>query len=186
MTMPAESRVHSSKVAGEERRVVAEQVGISALIVADLRQRRTKDYTFSWERSLSDSGDTGVKLQYTHARLTSLLLNCADLAGQEEEEEEEELQPGDHLTEPCALELVFSISRYDEVLSSAYHSLEPHQLVLYLLSLCNLTSKALKLLPVKTAGEARLGRARLALFSSARRTLGQGLTVLGIRPLDRM
>ena len=173
----------NTRVAGEERRVVAEQVGISALIVADLRQRRTKDYTFSWERALSDSGDTGVKLQYTHARLTSLLLNCAELAGGEDEEK---FQPGDHLTEPCALDLVFSISRYDEVLSSAYHSLEPHQLVLYLFSLCNLTSKALKLLPVKTAQERRLGRARLLLFSSARRTLAQGLTVLGIKPLDRI
>ena len=175
----------NTRVEGQERLEVAEQVGISALIVADLRQRRTKDYTFSWERALSDSGDTGVRLQYTHARLTSLLLNCAELAGQQEEEEEE-FQPGAHLREPSALDLVFSISRYDEVLSSAYHSLEPHQLVLYLLNLSSLTSKALKLLPVKTAGEASLGRARLALFSSARRTLAQGLTVLGIRPLDRM
>ena len=177
----------NTRVAGRERFEVAEQVGISALIVADLRQRRTKDYTFSWERALSDSGDTGVKLQYTHARLSSLLLNCAELAGQEEGEEGgEEFQPGAHLTERSALDLVFAISRYDEVLSSAYHSLEPHQLVLYLLGLSNLTSKALKLLPVKTAEEARLGRARLELFSSARRTLAQGLRVLGIKPLDRI
>ena len=56
----------------------------------------------------------------------------------------------------------------------------------FLFQLCNTTSKALKLLPVKTAGEARLGRARLLLFSSARRTLGHGLTVLGIKPLDRI
>ena len=174
----------NTRVEGKESLMVAEQVGISALIVADLRQRRTKDYTFSWERALSDSGDTGVKLQYTHARLTSLLNNCAELACQEEEGEE--LQPGDYLTEQCALDLVFSISRYDEVLSSAYHSLEPHQLVLYLFSLCNLTSKALKLLPVKTAEDARLGQARLLLFSCARRTLAQGLTVLGIKPLDRI
>ena len=171
----------NTRVVGQDKLVVAEQVGISALIVNDLRQRRTKDYKFSWERALSDSGDTGVKLQYTHARLTSLLAKCGDIS-----QEETPPHPGDLLTEPCALDLVFIISRYDEVLSSAYHSLEPHQLVLYLFSLCNATSKALKLLPVKTAEELSLARARLMMFSSARRTLSQGLTVLGIRPLDRI
>ena len=172
----------NTRVQELDKLMVAEQVGISALIVNDLRQRRTKDYKFSWERALADSGDTGVKLQYTHARLTSLLTNCAELA----RPADCQLQPGDLLTEPCALELVFTISRYDEVLSSAYHSLEPHQLVLYLFRLCNNTSKALKLLPVKTAEDESVARARLMLFSCARETLGQGLTVLGIRPLDRM
>jgi len=174
----------NTRVAEQDKFVVAEQVGISSLIVNDLKQRRTKDYKFSWERALSDSGDTGVKLQYTHARLCSLLAKCGEFGEVGEVGEEDE--PGDLLTEPCALELVFVIARYDEVLSSAYHSLEPHQLVLYLFSLCNATSKALKLLPVKSAGERSLSRARLMMFSSARRTLAEGLTVLGISPLDRI
>ena len=49
--------------------------GISAVIVNDLKQRRTKDYKFDWHNFMKHTGDTGVKLQYTHARLTSLIDN---------------------------------------------------------------------------------------------------------------
>jgi arginyl-tRNA synthetase len=34
-----------------------------------LKQRRILDYEFSWTRMLSNKGNTGVALQYVHARL---------------------------------------------------------------------------------------------------------------------
>ncbi|PSN49729.1 putative arginine--tRNA ligase [Blattella germanica] len=51
-------------------------LGISAVIINDLKQRRQKDYEFDWNRALQVQGDTGVKLQYTHCRLCSLEKNC--------------------------------------------------------------------------------------------------------------
>ncbi|KAM8831954.1 putative arginine--tRNA ligase, mitochondrial isoform 2-T2 [Spinachia spinachia] len=51
----------------------AEKVGISALIVQDFRGPRESDYAFDWDRMLQAQGDTGVFLQYTHARLHSSL-----------------------------------------------------------------------------------------------------------------
>uniref|UniRef100_A0A8C5A5L8 Probable arginine--tRNA ligase, mitochondrial n=1 Tax=Gadus morhua TaxID=8049 RepID=A0A8C5A5L8_GADMO len=47
----------------------AEKVGMSALIVQDFRGPLEADYRFDWDRILQAQGDTGVFLQYTHARL---------------------------------------------------------------------------------------------------------------------
>uniref|UniRef100_A0A7N6AI71 Probable arginine--tRNA ligase, mitochondrial n=1 Tax=Anabas testudineus TaxID=64144 RepID=A0A7N6AI71_ANATE len=49
----------------------AEKVGISALIVQDFKGPLQSDYKFDWDRMLQAQGDTGVFLQYTHARLCS-------------------------------------------------------------------------------------------------------------------
>ena len=170
----------NTRVAEEDRQAVAEAVGVSALIVADLGQRRTKDYEWAWDRALSDAGDTGVKLQYTHARLTSLLEKCV------EQDTELDTSLGDLLTESIAVELVWVISRYDEVLASSYTTLEAVTMVKFLFQLCNTTSKALKLLPVKNAETRDLAAARIKLFAAARLTLADGMTVLGIRPLDKI
>ena len=48
---------------------VAEVLGVSAMIIQDLRSRLMADYRFEWDRILTSQGDTGVFLQYTHARL---------------------------------------------------------------------------------------------------------------------
>ena len=52
---------------------VADILGRSAVVVQDLKARRQKDYSFAWDRVLHHEGDTGPFLQYTHARLQSLL-----------------------------------------------------------------------------------------------------------------
>src|SRR5699024_8316221 len=48
-------------------------VGIGAVIFQELFNQRIKDYVFSWERTLSFEGETGPYVQYTHARINSLL-----------------------------------------------------------------------------------------------------------------
>ena len=50
--------------------------GITAVLINDMKQRRLRDYKFNWEKAVSTTGDGGVKLQYTHARLSTLLQVC--------------------------------------------------------------------------------------------------------------
>lgn len=50
-------------------------LGMSAVIINDLKQRRQRDYEFDWNKLLQVNGDTGIKLQYTHCRLCSLVKN---------------------------------------------------------------------------------------------------------------
>jgi arginyl-tRNA synthetase len=48
---------------------IADVVGGSAVLIQDLAAKRIKDYHFSWKRMTDARGDTGVYLQYAHARL---------------------------------------------------------------------------------------------------------------------
>lgn len=73
------------------------------------------------------SGDTGVKLQYTHCRLLSLEQRCGVVP-----RPKVSTAP---LVEPQALALVTEIARFDEVLVEAYHELEACVLVAYLFRL---------------------------------------------------
>uniref|UniRef100_A0A8I5QJX6 Probable arginine--tRNA ligase, mitochondrial n=1 Tax=Homo sapiens TaxID=9606 RepID=A0A8I5QJX6_HUMAN len=50
----------------------AERVGLAALIIQDFKGLLLSDYKFSWDRVFQSRGDTGVFLQYTHARLHSI------------------------------------------------------------------------------------------------------------------
>ncbi|MBN3323129.1 SYRM protein, partial [Atractosteus spatula] len=60
----------------EDPEGTAEKVGVSALIIQDFKGPLLSDYRFDWDRVLQSQGDTGVFLQYTHARLRSLLRMC--------------------------------------------------------------------------------------------------------------
>jgi len=60
---------------------IANCIVTSALVVHALKCRRNRDFEFRWEDALRSTGDTGVKLQYTHARLCSLEEKCAHLIG---------------------------------------------------------------------------------------------------------
>merc|ERR550532_80398 len=143
---------------------------------------RVKDYKFSWERALASSS----KLQYSHARLFSLIQACSPLLPSLDDESVKIATKT--LEEPEALELAFQIARWDEVLSLAATTLEPQHIVTFLFNLASSSSKALGALQVKTniETEPELSRARILLFACAKKVLGEGMKVLGIIPLDQV
>ncbi len=51
----------------------AHQIGVGAVIFTQLSVRRQRDVDFNWEEALNFEGETGPYLQYTHARLCSLI-----------------------------------------------------------------------------------------------------------------
>lgn len=106
---------------------IAEILGSSAVVVNDLKQRRQRDYEFDWNKVLQVSGDTGVKLQYTHCRL----FNLNELCGVTEADEIDLTL----LQEPAAQRLVLEILRYPEVIHNCAETLEACGLVNYLFGL---------------------------------------------------
>ncbi|CAL4061320.1 unnamed protein product, partial [Meganyctiphanes norvegica] len=157
----------------------ADHLAVTAVLVADMKQRRQRDYVFSWDKALQNTGDTGVKLQYVHCRLLSLEESCPDHLI-------DNVTPSiEKLNEPEAIALIMEISRFDEVLFECYESLEPCVLVNYLFKLSNTINAAFKKLPVKTAPE-EIAAARLSLLLAARHTLAAGMKILGLQPLSQM
>ena len=170
---------------------IADMLAISAVICNDLKQKRGKDYQFDWKQALHSKGDSGIKLQYTHARLTSLLskmlfINPDDTYNEDHLELLKESTGYKTLLEKEALDLVYSTAMFEEVIKSSYSELEPCILVNYLFRLCNTTSKALKTLEVKNASNLKIAHERMALFAASRAILRKGMHLLGITALNKI
>lgn len=67
----------------EQPEQVAEAVGVGAIIFGDLRNNRMNDIDFSLEDAVSFEGETGPYVQYTHARIQSVLARVADTSLEE-------------------------------------------------------------------------------------------------------
>uniref|UniRef100_A0A8C4ICC9 Probable arginine--tRNA ligase, mitochondrial n=1 Tax=Dicentrarchus labrax TaxID=13489 RepID=A0A8C4ICC9_DICLA len=152
----------------------AEKVGISALIVQDFKGPLQSDYTFDWDRMLQAQGDTGVFLQYTHARL------CRSNEGVEAALFDPSL-----LLEQTSINILQHLLRYDEVLHQSAQDLQPKHLVNFLLKLCHLIASAHRELPVKGSSQ-DVAQARLRLFSGACSVLANGMRILGVTPVEKM
>ncbi|XP_034621957.1 probable arginine--tRNA ligase, mitochondrial isoform X2 [Trachemys scripta elegans] len=155
----------------------AEKIGLAALIIQDFKGLLSSDYQFSWDRVLQSRGDTGVFLQYTHARLHSLEQMCRN--GQSTDINTACLQ------DPQAISVLQHLLRYDEVLYKSSEDLQPKHIVSYLLTLSHLAAVAHKTLPVKGSAP-ELAQARLRLFQAARSVLANGMKLLGITPVTQM
>uniref|UniRef100_M3YDH1 Probable arginine--tRNA ligase, mitochondrial n=1 Tax=Mustela putorius furo TaxID=9669 RepID=M3YDH1_MUSPF len=158
----------------ENPQETAERVGLAALIIQDFRGLLLSDYQFSWDRVFQSRGDTGVFLQYTHARLHSLeetfgcgYLNDFNTAC---------------LQEPQSVSILQHLLRFDEVLYRSSQDLQPRHIVSYLLTLSHLAAMAHKTLLIKDSPPDVAG-ARLHLFRAVRSVLANGMKLLGIIPL---
>ena len=159
----------------------SDNLAISAIIVQDMAAKRIKDYKWELERATKFEGDTGPYLQYAHSRLRSIERKASDLYG------EKLTQSADLslLSEKEALSLVLLIARYPEVVQEARVTAEPCTVINYLMLLSRSISTTLDRLWVMNQ-EIELAKARLALYTAARITLGNGLRLIGLKPLDRM
>uniref|UniRef100_A0ABI7XCW9 Probable arginine--tRNA ligase, mitochondrial n=1 Tax=Felis catus TaxID=9685 RepID=A0ABI7XCW9_FELCA len=158
----------------ENPQETAERVGLAALIIQDFKGVLLSDYQFSWDRIFQSRGDTGVFLQYTHARLHSLeetfgcgYLNDFNIAC---------------LQEPQSVSILQHLLRFDEVLYRSSQDLQPRHIVSYLLTLSHLAGMAHKTLHIKDSPPEVAG-ARLHLFRAVRSVLANGMKLLGITPV---
>ncbi len=155
----------------------ADVLGITAVKVNDLKHARASNRAFSWEEALKMDGETGSALQYCHCRLCSLTMG-AELS------DDEDL--GVTLLEPEATALVAQLAAFDEAVNDAYRELEPCHVVHFLFELTRKTSKALRTLSVKRAGDKTVARDRLTAFAAAKVVLSRGMNLLGLQPLEEM
>lgn len=156
-------------------------LAISAIVVQDMAAKRVKDYKWELERVTKFEGDTGPYLQYAHSRLRSIERKALDLIGGPD------LSSADLslLTEKEAISLALLVARYPDVVQEARITTEPCTIINYLMLLSRQISTTLDRLWVLNQ-EADLARARVALYTAARIALGNGLRLIGLKPLDRM
>jgi arginyl-tRNA synthetase len=160
------------------RRLVAQAVGIGAVKYADLKQDRTTDYQFVWDRLLALDGNTGPYLQYTFARIRSIFRKAGELvpAGGRIQ-----------LDTPQERDLGRRILQFSDVVGAVQQDLKPHYLCTYLYDLCGAFSAFYESCPVLKAPSPELRQSRLALCDLAGAVLHVGLhDLLGMELLEEM
>jgi arginyl-tRNA synthetase len=156
---------------------VARAVGQAAVLFASLSVRRNKTVDFDWQRIVSFEGETGPYVQYTHARLCSVLRKAGRPVP--------EAPDWSRLLTEDERGALRQLGRMGQVLQRSAAECEPAQLCTWLLEAASAVNNFYNQQRV-LGDDAELTGARLALVDAARRRLRAGLEILGITPLEEM
>ncbi|MBI2506952.1 MAG: arginine--tRNA ligase, partial [Candidatus Colwellbacteria bacterium] len=160
----------------EEKEEVAKIVGIGALKYNDLSQNRMADIAFDWDKMLSLQGNSAPYLQYTYARLRSILRRVnGKLPKLNAEAIENEAD----------LRLILKLAFFPEAVKAVSENYLPHQVANYLYDLARTINDYYEKEPILKAEE-NLRAARLNLVNAAAETMKTGLGLLGIKGPERM
>ncbi|CAG7639310.1 unnamed protein product [Allacma fusca] len=103
------SRASSPNTRYQDDVSISKNLAISSLLINAFKVRRNKDLNFDWSEALKASGDTGVSIQYGHARLVSLLTKLKDKFLDQDNNYKHEIDYEYILQDPIALDLALQI-----------------------------------------------------------------------------
>jgi arginyl-tRNA synthetase len=152
---------------------VARQVGVGAVIFHDLKNEKGNDVEFSLEQMLKFEGDTGPYVQYTAARIQTLL-NKGNFNRQ---------MPDEFLIAEESWELISVLNEFPLIVQNAFFRKEPSIISKYVLKLSHKFNHyygSVKILNSDETAE------RLALCASIQIVLKEGLRLLGIQTPKQM
>ena len=160
-----------------DKETVARQVGIGAVVYADLSNNRIKDIDFRWDRALNLDCETGPYLQYTHARCCSVLRKAEALNLPEADAEA--------LTDDEAQALLRLLGRFPDVIREAADKYAPSMITRAVTDIAPAYNKvyyAHRILDDAPGAAA----ARVALTRAVRNVIRTGLWLIGIEAPERM
>lgn len=155
--------------------LIAKAVAMGSLRFFMIKYDPMRDFVFNPESSLSFEGDTGAYLQYTHARICSILAKTsypeyANIALLIENEEQE---------------LLNQLNSMPSFVRKAVDELKPSAVANQLLEICRASNGFYHACPVLNA-PSDVRDARLHLLNATRKVLADGLTLLGIDAPEEM
>lgn len=156
---------------------IAKEVGVGAVVFQELSNSRIKDYTFSWERTLSFEGETGPYVQYTHAR-------CCAVERKANTEITSDIN-FDLLSDEEASDVLKVLETFNKSIMLAMSKNEPHIVTRFVLDLAQAFNKFYHNSPILVDDE-ELRKARLALVECTRQTIENALKLLGMQAPIKM
>ncbi|EEQ97229.1 arginyl-tRNA synthetase, putative, partial [Perkinsus marinus ATCC 50983] len=174
-----EAAGRSTGLTEEEFDRASKIIGVASVRYFDLRQNRTTNYIFNFDKMLDPKGNTAVFLLYAYARICSILrkANFDYHSGLDYSSEEVVI------TEEKERSLALEILRFAEVMQSVLSDLQCHRLCEYMWDLTNRFTAFYT--ECKVVGSDQ-ERSRLLLCEATRRVLAQCFDILDITPLERI
>ena len=161
-----------------ERIEIANKVGIAAVRFAILRVNPNKNVIFEWETSLSFSGDTGPYVQYSTARINSILRKYGEVS--------QSISDDFPLVADAEWALLTHLAAFQDAITSAVANRNVASIGTYALETARLFTTFYHECPVLVAETEALKVARVQLCQATLQTLTNALGILGIEALERM
>lgn len=160
----------------ENKELIAQQIGISALTFNDLKNHRLMDVKFDWDSALSFEGATGPYVQNAHVRLCSIMRKAGyDVS-------ESEVSFGE-LSDDNAYALIKVLAQKADRIRQAQESDEPCVLAQYALDIAGAAHKFIHEDRVLGSPEEK---SRLFLVKCTQIVLEDVLDLLGLFPVRTM
>ncbi|MEG0817341.1 arginine--tRNA ligase [Cetobacterium sp.] len=167
------------ELSAEEKDNIAEIVGTGAIKYADLSQNRQTAVIFEWDKILSFEGNTAPYLQYSYARIKSILRRA--------EEQNKVLNENVTITfaDKAERNLAHHLTQFPTVILKAAESCRPNLVADYLFELSKKFNSFYNSCPILNQ-EDKILYSRLLLAERTAAVLKEGLNLLGINTLERM
>ncbi|HPZ24930.1 MAG TPA: arginine--tRNA ligase [Kaistella sp.] len=153
-----------------------ETVGLGALKYFMLKVDPKKKMLFNPKESIDFNGNTGPFIQYTYARIQSLLSKA----------EYQEQSVSKYEMNDLEKELVMNLSNFKEVVSKAAETLSPALVANYIYDLVKSYNSFYQNNPILNQDNENTKQFRLELSALTGKTIKKGLSLLGIGTVDRM
>lgn len=160
----------------EEKEKSYETVGLGALKYFMLKVDPKKKMLFNPKESIDFNGNTGPFIQYTYARIQSLLAKA----------EYEEQKISEYEINESEKDLMMNIFNFKDVVSKAAESLSPALVANYIYELVKSYNSFYQNNPILKQDDAVAKQFRLELSALTGKTIKKGLALLGIGTVDRM
>ena len=167
----------SPQLSEEEKRKIANFVGLGAVRYALVDVDTSKPVIFTWERVLNFETNSAPYVQYTHARACSILRKAA----REPENPAYEL-----LTEKLERELILNLASFPDIFIDATEYLKPNLIADYANALADKFNTFYNALPVIKAESQALSDARITLTQAIQIVMHNALTLIGVVAPEKM
>jgi arginyl-tRNA synthetase len=167
----------SPSLSENEKRGIANFVGLGAVRYALVDVDPSKPVVFTWDRVLNFETNSAPYVQYTHARACSILRKAA----REPENADYAL-----LKEKLEHELLLTLASFPDAFVEATEYLKPNMISGFANALADKFNTFYNALPVIKAETNELSDARLALTDAIRIVLRNALTLIGVVAPEKM
>lgn len=161
----------------KDKDTVSKQVGIGAIIFGDLTNDRVKNVIFDWEKILDFNGETGPYIQYSHARICSLVRKSIEARA----EPDYSLLNTEY--ETC---LVKKLAQFPNVIKESVQGYKPSAIARYLVTVSKEFNRFYHNCPINKEENERLRQGRILLSMATAQVIKNGLNLLGIEAPQEM
>lgn len=163
---------------------ISQKIGIGAIIYNDLRQSRTKDIAFDWNKMLDFESGSAVYLQYSYVRISSIIKKINESGGLNLIKNYKDFKPS--FEKNTEFYLVRKLMFWPLIILEAQKTNSPHILCTYLEELAKLFNNFYSEISIIKTTDKNLKVSRIELIKAIALVLKNGLGILNIQVPDKM